>query len=80
MGLEQFLTAEDKIASLETLRARTFSELYTICLRAGLDPDTVEYETWVLPAENDDNTMSYTLLRAVSRLCETLKIIDSKLA
>jgi hypothetical protein len=79
MGLEDFLSAEDKVAALEALRNRTFSELYTTCIRAGVDPDTLDYETWELPPQDETNTMQYTLLIAVLRLCNMLKIIDLKI-
>lgn len=80
MGLEQFLTAEDKVAALETLRNRTFSELYSLCIRAGVDPDTLDYDTWEIPPRDEDNESHYTTLMAVLRLCNMLKIIDQKLA
>lgn len=79
MGLEQFLTAEDRLASLQALRGRTFSELYGLCVRVGIDPDTFDYETWTLPEEDDLNRPYHAALRAVARMCETLQIIDSKI-
>jgi hypothetical protein len=79
MGLEDFLTAEDKVLALETLRQRTFSELYTLSIRLNIDPDTFEYETWTIPEEDDLNRPYRASLMALARMCETLKIIDSKI-
>jgi hypothetical protein len=79
MGLEDFLTAEDKLASLEALRVRTFSELYTACIRVGIDPDSFEYDSWTLPEHSSENNHIYQGLMTIARMCESLKIIDSKL-
>ena len=79
MGLEQFLTEEDKAASLQALRSRTFSELYGLCVRAALDPDSIDYETWELPELNESNQNYHVVLRTIARMCETLRIIDSKI-
>ena len=77
MGLEQFLTAEDKVAALQTLQGRMFGELYTWCVRAGIDPESVDYATWVV---NEPTTHpAYNTLMTISRLCDSLKIIDEKL-
>lgn len=79
MGLEDFLSASDKQAALEALRSRTFSELYTQCIRINLDPDQFDYSTWQIPAEDDSNSHIYQGLLTIARMCESLKIIDSKL-
>jgi hypothetical protein len=79
MGLEAFLTAEDKTAALEALRSRTFSELYTSCIRMGIDVDTFEYETWELPEQTPENTPVFVNFHMIQRMCESLKIIDSKI-
>ncbi len=79
MGLGDFLTAEDKVASLQALRGRTFSELYGMCVRVGIDPDLMDYETWTLPELDELNKSYHAALRAIARMCETLKIIDNKI-
>jgi hypothetical protein len=79
MALEDFLTAEDKIASLEALRNRTFSELYTICIRMNIDTDSFEYETWQAPERTAENDAIYVNYNMIQRMCESLKIIDSKI-
>lgn len=80
MGLEQFLTAEDKVAALTVLRERTFTELYSLCVRAAIDPDTVDYETWQMPEDVTPENPLFTALGTIARMCETLRIIDTKLA
>jgi hypothetical protein len=79
MGLEDFLAQEDKVAALEALRNRTFSELYTICTRLGIDTETFEYETWELPEHTEENASIYMNFRMIQRMCESLKIIDAKI-
>jgi hypothetical protein len=79
MSLEDFIAAEDKVAALEALRSRTFSEIYTACIRMGIDVDAFEYETWELPEQTDENTPVYINFHMIKRMCESLKIIDSKL-
>ena len=79
MALEDFLTAEDKVAALEALRKRTFSELYTLTVRLNIDPDTFEYETWQAPEKTEENAPIYTNYGMIQRMCESLKIIDSKI-
>ena len=79
MGLESFLTAEDKTAALEALRSRTFSELFTTCIRMGIVVETFEYETWELPEKTEENSPVYMNFYMIERMCESLKIIDSKI-
>lgn len=79
MPLEDFINAEDKRASLEALRTRTFNEIYTLCIRLGIDVDAFDYETWELPERTEDNKSIYSNFKMIQRMCESLKIIDSKI-
>ena len=79
MPLEDFINAEDKRASLEALRNRTFNEVYTLCIRLGIDTEAFDYETWELPERTDDNDNIYINFIMIKRMCETLKIIDLKI-
>ncbi len=79
MPIEDFINAEDKRASLEALRVRTFNEVYTLCIRLGIDVDTFDYETWELPERTEENKNIYTNFTMIKRMCESLKIIDSKI-
>lgn len=79
MPLEDFINAEDKRASLEALRIRTFNEVYTLCVRLGIDTDVFDYETWELPDRTPDNENIYTNFAMIKRMCDTLKIIDLKI-
>jgi len=80
MGLEQFLTAEDKVAALTDIRSFMFKELFQMCIRVGIDPMDFEYETWVLPERTEDNQFMYSPLMMLSQTCKNLIIIDQKLA
>ena len=51
MGLEQFLTEEDKTAALQKLIKLLSVDVYTLCLRAGIDPDTFDYVDYSAPTD-----------------------------
>lgn len=80
MGLEQFLTEEEKVASLEEVRSFMFKELFQMCIRVGIDPMDFEYETWVLPERTEENQFMYSPLMMLAQTCKNLIIIDQKLA
>jgi len=79
MPLEDFINAEDKVLALEALRTRTFNEVYSLCVRLGIDVDTFDYETWELPERTEDIDHVFTNFKMIKRMCESLKIIDSKI-
>ena len=79
MPLEDFINAEDKVLALEALRTRTFNEVYSLCVRLGIDVDTFDYETWELPERTEDTDHIFTNFKMIKRMCESLKIIDSKI-
>lgn len=79
MPLEDFINAENVKASLEALRTRTFNEIYTICIRLGIDTDAFDYETWELPERTEENDPIFFNFTTLKRMCESLKIIDSKI-
>ena len=80
MGLEQFLTEEDKVASLTDIRSFMYKELYAMCIRAGVDPDEFNYETWVQPEITEDNRFMIPIYTMLTQTCRNLKMIDKKLA
>ena len=79
MPLEDFINAEDKVLALEALRTRTFNEVYSLCVRLGIDVDTFDNETWELPERTEDIDHVFTNFKMIKRMCESLKIIDSKI-
>lgn len=80
MGLEQFLTEEDKVASLTEIRSFMYKELFQMCIRVGIDPMDFEYETWIIPERTADNQFMYGPLMMLAQTCANLMIIDQKLA
>jgi len=79
MGLEQFLTEEDKIKSLEHVQSLMYSQLYSMCVRAGIDPDEFDYKTWQMPEITEENVQLRTMYISIKHTCESLIIIDSKI-
>lgn len=75
MGIEQFLTSEDKIASLEKLAKMLSLEIYTLCFRAGIDPDNFDHSTYEAPLGG--LTISY--VKDLETRCKSLAAAESKL-
>jgi hypothetical protein len=80
MGLEQFLTEEDKVASLTEIRSFMYKELFQLCIRAGIDPMDFEYETWEIPEYTEENRHLAQMYGTINQTCKNLIIIDRKLA
>ena len=80
MGLEQFLTEDDKAAALASVRSFMYTELFQVCIRAGIDPTDFEYETWVMPELTKDNRHLVPMYIVITQACKNLIIIDAKLA
>ena len=79
MPIGDFLNAENKTAALEELREATFRELFVFCIKAQIDPDTVDYETWEQPELSNENVGVYHLYKVIDRYCNSLRIIDQKI-
>lgn len=79
MPVGDFLNAENKVAALQELREATFRELFVFCIKAQIDPDTIEYETWQMPELSQDNLGVYHLYKVIDRFCNSLRIIDEKI-
>jgi|694.fasta_scaffold29120_3 hypothetical protein len=79
MPLGDFLNAENKTAALEELRNQTFRELYVFCIKAQIDPDLMDYETWELPEVSNNNVAIHHFYKVIERFCESLKMIDEKI-
>jgi hypothetical protein len=80
MGLEQFLTEDDKVASLTEVRSFMYKELFQLCIRAGIDPMDFEYETWEIPEHTGENGHLAHIYGTINQTCKNLIIIDGKLA
>lgn len=80
MGLEQFLTEDDKVAALTEVRSFMYKELFHLCIRAGIDPMDFEYETWEMPEITTDKEHIFSVLSAINQACINLNIVDRKLA
>lgn len=79
MGLEQFLTEEDKVKSLEQIQQLMYGQLFSMCVRAGIDPEDFDYKTWEAPEITPDNMQLRSLHNSIKHACDSLKVIDSKL-
>lgn len=75
MGIEQFLTSQDKIASLEKLAKMLSIEIYTLCLRAGIDPDTFDHSTYEAPFGG----LNLAYVKDLEARCKSLVAAENKL-
>jgi hypothetical protein len=75
MGIEQFLTAEDKIASLEKLTKLLSLDIYTLCLRAGIDPDGFDYLSYEAP----NGGLNVPYLKDLENRSKSLAAAEAKL-
>ena len=75
MGIEQFLTNEDKLSSLEKIKKLIAIEIYSLCLRASIDPDEFDYSTYIPPV----NYREIPYLEMLTKQCNSLKIVEQKI-
>lgn len=68
------LTNEQKLAALTSVRAGIQSEIYSLLIRIGVDPDTYD------PAEETGGDMVIGERARVATLASSLEMIESKLA
>lgn len=75
MGIEQFLTNEDKLSSLEKIKKLIAIEIYSLCIRASFDPDDFDYETYYPPV----NYREIPYLEHLTRQCDAMKVVVQKI-
>ena len=78
MGLEQFLTTSDKIASLEKLTSLLAADIYFSCLKYGIEPDGFDYAAFEAPSDGPDVFSPH--LRDLEIKCKSLAAAEQKLA
>jgi hypothetical protein len=79
MGIESFLTEQDKLASLNKVKSLTSIEIYKLCLRLGIDPDGFDYETYETPVFEtyDPSMVSHPV--TLKNYCDNLKLVMAKI-
>ncbi len=75
--MELGLTNEQKIQSANGLKTRFHSEMYTVLLSVGIDPDTFNAETWTPPGMASPGAGRYA---RIIEIIETLDLINAKIA
>jgi hypothetical protein len=78
MGIEQFLTTDDKKAALEKLTYLLASEIYYLSLKFGMDPDELDYSSFTAPL--DDSGVPFPHLLDIENKCKSLHAAQQKLA
>jgi hypothetical protein len=80
MGIEQFLSAEDKKAALTEVKSLLEREIYFLCLKHGIDTDTIDIETFTVQGvvgAGPSSMMGYSIIETH---CKNLVAVNAKLA
>ncbi len=75
--MELGLTNEQKIQSANGLKMRINSEMYSVLLSVGIDPDTFDAETWMPPQMASPGAGRYARL---IEIIETINLVNAKIA
>jgi hypothetical protein len=75
--MELGLTNEQKIQSLDGLKTRMNTELYSVLVTVGIDPDAFNAETWTAPQVASPGAGKYSRL---IEILETLDLLNAKIA
>jgi hypothetical protein len=75
--MELGLTKEQKIQSLDGLKTRLNTELYSVLVTVGIDPDAFNAETWTAPLAASPGAGKYSRL---IEILETLDLLNAKIA
>jgi hypothetical protein len=76
MGIEQFMTDDNRAAVLRRIIPALASEIYRLCFVSGIDADEFDYTTYVAPVEQ----YALTYHKALAEKCASLKAAVKKLS
>lgn len=79
MGIEQFLTNSDKVASLNKVKELLAFEIYSLLLRIGIDPEGFDYATYQRPEITVDNDSIAMQLLALEKHINSFISVIKKL-
>ena len=74
--MELGLTNEQKLQSLNGLKARFNSEMYSLLLSLGIDPDTFNVDAWVQPEVASPGAARFARL---IEIIEIMNLVDAKI-
>lgn len=80
MGIEQFLSAEDKKAALQEVKSLLEKEIYFLCLKTGIDPEDVDPETFTAQGVINPLPVSMMTYQIIETHCKNLVAVTAKLA
>jgi len=80
MGIEQFLSADDKRAALEEVKGLLEKEIYFLCMKHGLDPEDVDPDTFAVEGIVNPNPVAMVNYRIIETHCKNLVAVKAKLA
>jgi hypothetical protein len=78
MGTEQFLTHEDKLESLLSLRQKIVEDIARLLFELEIDENTFSVEEFQKP-EPRIGVVRFTMENTLHRHCESIKAIDNKI-
>jgi hypothetical protein len=79
MGIEQFLTEEDKLASLKRVQELLRMDIFEGCLKCGYDVTTFDYTTFEMPQIDADTVHNINLIYSLVQKSQALVSIDNKI-
>lgn len=74
--MELGLTNQQKIQSLNDLKTRTRSEMYSLLMSLGIDPDLFDVDAWVRPQTASPSSDRFARL---VECIEILNLVDAKI-
>ena len=78
MGIEQFLTHEDKLESLTALRAKLVEDITRLVAEIGIDKDSFSIAEYSQPEKKRD-LGKMLMERTLYRHCQSVRSIDIKI-
>lgn len=76
MGIDQFLTDDEKVEELNRIKSILSVEIYSMCVRLGIEPDNFDYSSYSAINAPASQMTQFTLLESH---CKKLSTIMQKL-
>jgi hypothetical protein len=80
MGLEQFLTAEDKIQSLLEVKTILEREIFFLCNKYRIDTDSIDIATFSVDSISEPVEIFKQGYLTIQEHCKSLNAVIAKLA
>jgi hypothetical protein len=79
MKIENFLGDGNKLQSLIEMKSLISKEIYKYCLFAAIDPESFNYQQFLLEHKDNINSMIIKYYPELVTYCEKLDYVDKKI-